>query len=272
MKGGRRRCRCGCSTRASRWPARSSSRSPYDDPDQKLAGTLGPRAAACRCDLPNDGVWLVKAVHMVPVVGNPARRLAQHLGLADVRGPGRRPVEARVMRRDARRRAHPRSSPARRAAPTSSARSASWPGSRRAARYEIDAIVDREHLPPGFGASAAIDPRLGTIENLTPELAAEIGGLVARRDRRRADRLRRNAGVSRRFALVAAGGRAGGGRLWRPELTLRFSGEVPAGREDLHLVERRAARHLHADDPDRGRRAGRAPVGRGPGRERALRR
>ena len=45
--------------------------------------------------------------------------------------------------------------------------------------YEIDAIVDREHLPPGFGASGAIDPRLGKIENLTPELERQLGGLIA---------------------------------------------------------------------------------------------
>jgi hypothetical protein len=45
--------------------------------------------------------------------------------------------------------------------------------------YEIDAVVDREHLPPGFGVSGTIDPRLGRIENLTPELEGQLGGLIA---------------------------------------------------------------------------------------------
>lgn len=94
-------------------------------------------------------------------------------------------------------------------------------------RYEIDAIVDRQHLPPGFGASATIDPRLGPIRNLDPALARRIGGLV---------------GASIDGARVAFDGRAvrpeialvlpeGGSRAAAdaPELTLRFSGEVPPG-------------------------------------------
>jgi hypothetical protein len=54
-----------------------------------------------------------------------------------------------------------------------------WGHKHKGGAYEIDAIVDREHLPPGFGASGAIDPRLGKVENLTPELEKELGGLIA---------------------------------------------------------------------------------------------
>src|SRR5712691_3301400 len=45
--------------------------------------------------------------------------------------------------------------------------------------YRIDAIVDREHLPPGFDAGGKIDPRFGTIRNLTPELEQQLHGLIA---------------------------------------------------------------------------------------------
>src|SRR6266849_2063319 len=45
--------------------------------------------------------------------------------------------------------------------------------------YQVDAIVDRQHLPPGFGAAGRIAPRFGRIEGLTPELERRIGGLVA---------------------------------------------------------------------------------------------
>jgi len=93
--------------------------------------------------------------------------------------------------------------------------------------YEVDAIVDRQHLPPGFGTSASPDPALGTIGNLTPELAAKIGGLV---------------GASVNGARIAFDGRPAAASLAlvlpeqgtsaladAPEITLRFSGAVPAG-------------------------------------------
>jgi hypothetical protein len=93
--------------------------------------------------------------------------------------------------------------------------------------YEIDAIVDREHLPPGFGASGAIDPRLGKVENLTPELEKELGGLIAA-SLNGARVAFDGKTVAPRVALVlpdagAAAAAATG------ELTLRLSGEVPAG-------------------------------------------
>jgi hypothetical protein len=94
-------------------------------------------------------------------------------------------------------------------------------------RYEIDAIVDRQHLPPGFGASGSIDPRLGTIENLTPELAARVGGLIgACLNGVRIAFDGRPARPS--VALVLPEGGTGA-VADAPELTLRFSGDVPPG-------------------------------------------
>src|SRR5262245_43805374 len=43
--------------------------------------------------------------------------------------------------------------------------------------YMVDLIVDREHLPPGFGKGSARP--YARIENLTPELDAAVGGLIA---------------------------------------------------------------------------------------------
>ncbi len=94
-------------------------------------------------------------------------------------------------------------------------------------RYEIDAIVDRQHLPPGFGASATIDPRLGPIRNLDPALASRIGGLVGAA----IDGVRiafDGRAVRPDIELVAPDG-GWGAVSGAPELTLRFSGQVPPG-------------------------------------------
>src|SRR5262245_36803884 len=46
--------------------------------------------------------------------------------------------------------------------------------------YIVDAVVDRQHLPPGFGASGtAIQNRFQPIENLTPDLEKRLGPLLA---------------------------------------------------------------------------------------------
>src|SRR5215831_16877731 len=46
--------------------------------------------------------------------------------------------------------------------------------------YQVDAIVDRQHLPPGFGASGErIQQRFEPVGNLTPELEKRIGSLIA---------------------------------------------------------------------------------------------
>jgi hypothetical protein len=93
--------------------------------------------------------------------------------------------------------------------------------------YTIDAIVDREHLPPGFAASAPIDPRLGRIANLTPELEKQIGGLVAAS----INGVRIAFDGAQVFPPVAVVLPEGGAPpvAAAAELTLRFSGEVPAG-------------------------------------------
>ncbi|HYX21324.1 MAG TPA: HupE/UreJ family protein [Thermoanaerobaculia bacterium] len=90
-------------------------------------------------------------------------------------------------------------------------------------RYEIDAIVDRQHLPPGFGAG--VSP--GGVENLTPELARSVGGVLAA-----ATGGVRIAFDGRAVGPLAAlvppdGGLAAAAAS--PELTVRFSGTVPPG-------------------------------------------
>jgi len=101
-------------------------------------------------------------------------------------------------------------------------------------RYEIDAIVDRQHLPPGFGAGARIDPRLEPIGNLDPALAARLGPLIgAAID---GVRIAFDGRIVRPpVSLVLPGGglRQESAAADAPEITLRFSGEVPAGARTL---------------------------------------
>ena len=93
--------------------------------------------------------------------------------------------------------------------------------------YEIDAIVDREHLPPGFGVSGAIDPRLGKIENLTPELERQLGGLIAASLNGARIAFDRKPASPRVALVLPEGGAAKAADT--AELTLRLSGEVPGG-------------------------------------------
>jgi hydrogenase/urease accessory protein HupE len=93
--------------------------------------------------------------------------------------------------------------------------------------YEVDAIVDREHLPPGFGASGAIDPRLGRIGNLTPELEAELGGLIAASLNGARVAFDGKPAAPRVTLVLPEGGAAKAAAT--AELTLRLSGEVPGG-------------------------------------------
>jgi HupE / UreJ protein len=94
-------------------------------------------------------------------------------------------------------------------------------------RYEIDAIVDRQHLPPGFGAAGALDPRLLPLGGVPPELMARIGGLAAAS--LNGVRIAFDGRPARSsVALVPpVGGLAAADDA--PELTFRFSGDVPAG-------------------------------------------
>jgi hypothetical protein len=93
-------------------------------------------------------------------------------------------------------------------------------------RYEIDAIVDRQHLPPGFGAGVSLDARSGAVASLSSDLARSIGGVLAAA----------TGGVRIAFdgravrpsaALVPPEG--GLAVAAAPELTVRFSGPVPPG-------------------------------------------
>lgn len=97
---------------------------------------------------------------------------------------------------------------------------------RKDGTFEIDAIVDRQHLPPGFGASGRIDPRFGKIDGLTPELEARVGGLIA-------DSINGvhvafdGREVAPRVAVVRPEG--GVSVAEAPELKLRLSGAIPGG-------------------------------------------
>lgn len=93
--------------------------------------------------------------------------------------------------------------------------------------YTIDAIVDRQHLPPGFGASGTIDPRFGKINGLTPELEARIGGLVAASINGVRVAFDGKAVAPSVALVIPEGGAAAVADA--PELTLRFSGDVPGG-------------------------------------------
>jgi hypothetical protein len=93
--------------------------------------------------------------------------------------------------------------------------------------YRIDAIIDREHLPPGFGVGKQLDPRLGPIENLTPELTGKIGGILA--DAVNGAEIAFDGKIVHpRLALVLPeGGVVEAAKA--AELTLRFTGETPGG-------------------------------------------
>ncbi len=92
--------------------------------------------------------------------------------------------------------------------------------------YRIDAIVDRQHLPPGFGTGISARPH-GRIENLTAELDARVGGLLA--GAMDGARVRFDGRVVEpHVALVLPDGGAAAVPD-APELTLRLSGEIPIG-------------------------------------------
>ena len=94
-------------------------------------------------------------------------------------------------------------------------------------RYEVDAIVDRQHLPPGFGAGGAIDPRFGAVASLPPDLARSIGGVLAAAVG--GARIAFDGRAARPSATLVPpeGGLAAAAAA--PELTVRFSGTVPPG-------------------------------------------
>jgi hypothetical protein len=91
----------------------------------------------------------------------------------------------------------------------------------------VDLIVDRQHLPPGFGTELSARP-YERIKNLTPELDRQLGALIAGAIN----------GVQLRFdgkavrpevveLVVPEGGASAVAEA--PELVLHLSGAVPAG-------------------------------------------
>jgi hypothetical protein len=93
--------------------------------------------------------------------------------------------------------------------------------------YVVDAIVDRQHLPPGFGTTLSARP-YEKIENLTPLRDPQIDALVA--GAINGAQLRFDGKTFRPEAVelvLPAGGAAAIPDA--PELTLRLSGTVPAG-------------------------------------------
>lgn len=98
---------------------------------------------------------------------------------------------------------------------------------RKGGAYEIDAIIDRQHLPPGYGAGRSIDPGLGPVANLGTDLSARIGGVVgAAIDGARVAFDGKTVRPAIAFVLPEGGAAA---VLDAPEWTLRFSGDAPPG-------------------------------------------
>jgi hydrogenase/urease accessory protein HupE len=94
--------------------------------------------------------------------------------------------------------------------------------------YVVDAIVDRQHLPPGFGAAGTpIPKRFELVGNLTPELEKRIGPLIA-------DAIDGSSiafdgkPASPRVALVVSEGKTAVDPD-APEITIRLTGEIPGG-------------------------------------------
>ena len=92
--------------------------------------------------------------------------------------------------------------------------------------YRIDAIVDREHLPPGFGDGARIDPKFLPVEHLTPAREARVAGIVAAAI----------DGVEIAFdgepvrpAVELVPPEGGVSAFDASELTIRFTGPIPPG-------------------------------------------
>jgi hydrogenase/urease accessory protein HupE len=93
--------------------------------------------------------------------------------------------------------------------------------------YRIDAIVDREHLPPGFDAGGQIDPRFRTIRNLTPELERTLHGLIAHAIN--GVRIAFDGKPAAPKVEVVLNPLGPAETAVAGELTLRLSGEIPGG-------------------------------------------
>ena len=92
--------------------------------------------------------------------------------------------------------------------------------------YEVDVIVDRQHLPPGFGTTLSARP-YERIENLTPELDREVGALIAGAINGAQIRFDGRP-VKPEVMLVLPEGGAAAVRD-APELVLHLQGKIPPG-------------------------------------------
>jgi HupE / UreJ protein len=93
--------------------------------------------------------------------------------------------------------------------------------------YTVDAIVDRQHLPPGFGTTLSARP-YEKIENLTPQLDPRIHALVAGAINGAQLRFDGKPVRPDKVELVLPPGGAAAVPD-APELTLRLSGDIPPG-------------------------------------------
>jgi hypothetical protein len=97
---------------------------------------------------------------------------------------------------------------------------------RKDGTYRVDAVVDRQHLPSGFGTGISARP-YGRIENLTAELEGRIGGLVGGAINGARIVFDGRTVKPRVTLLLPEGGATAVPDA--PELTLRLAGGIPAG-------------------------------------------
>src|SRR5262249_37727293 len=94
--------------------------------------------------------------------------------------------------------------------------------------YVVDAVGDRQHLPPGLGSSGTlIQKGSQPVENLTPELEKRIGPLIADAINGVSITFDGNSASPRVALVLPEGGAAAVADAG--EITIRFTGEIPGG-------------------------------------------
>ncbi len=97
----------------------------------------------------------------------------------------------------------------------------------RGASFTVELILDREHLPPGFGKGEEVRPPV-RIQGLTPALDAKVGALLGPAVRGARPAFDGRA-VPFRIELVRNSGEDDAAVAAAAELRLRISGRIPAG-------------------------------------------
>ena len=92
--------------------------------------------------------------------------------------------------------------------------------------YELELVVDREHLPPGFGGKAP--SRSLSIEGMTPALEKKVGGIVFESLVGARPAFDGKPAASR-IELVRLPGESDEVLTAGAELTVRMTGSIPAG-------------------------------------------